>query len=42
VKQVVNIAKINNLANSNWMEWYNECNSKMDYSIDLINSYGDV
>jgi hypothetical protein len=24
------------------MEWYNECKSKMDYSIDLINNYGDV
>jgi hypothetical protein len=24
------------------MEWDNECKFKMDYSIDLINSYGDV
>jgi len=24
------------------MECYNECKSKMDYSIDLINSYGTM
>jgi len=24
------------------MEWYNECKSKVDYSIDLLNNYGDV
>jgi hypothetical protein len=24
------------------MECYNKCKSKMDYSIDTLNSYGDV